>query len=265
MQQEDERQNEYDDVFVARLELIWGEGFLSPGGAEEVHAIVEGVPLEDREVLDIGCGTGGVDVLLVTNHGAKRVLGLDVEQPLLDRAMARARAMGVSDRLEFKLIKPGPLALADASFDVVFSKDAILHVPDKPALFSDICRILRPGGMFVASDWLKSSEPHTPALDAYREAAEYTSRMATPDSTERLLESAGFVNVVLKDRTNWLRADSLKTHERIVGPLKDQAIALIGQPRYDRWQRISQTLCAALEARELRPIHLAAQKPPAET
>lgn len=263
MPQPDERQNEYDDVFVTRLELIWGEGFLSPGGAEEVSAMVEGVPLEGREILDLGCGVGGVDVLLIKEHGAKRVLGLDVEQPLLDRAVARAKAEGVSDQLQFRLIKPGPLPIDDTSFDIAFSKDAILQIPDKLALFSDIYRVLRPGGMFVASDWLKSPEPHTPALDEYLDAAEYTAAMDTPDLTREALESAGFENVILKDRTDWLRDDSRKTHERIIGPLKAQAIELIGQVRYDRWVRISGALVAALEAREMRPIHLVAQRPPA--
>jgi len=261
MEHHDERQNEYDDVFVTRLELIWGEGFLSPGGAEEVYAMVEGVALEGREILDIGCGVGGVDVLLVTEHGAKRVLGLDVEQPLLERATARAKAKGLSDRLEFRLIEPGPLPINDTSFDVVFSKDAILQVPDKPALFSDIYRVLRPGGMFVASDWLRNPERHTPALDEYLDAAEYTAAMTTTDSTERSLESTGFANVRLKDQTDWLRDDTRKTHERISGPLKAQAIELIGKDRYERWLRISRALVAALESRELRPIHLVAQRP----
>src|SRR3546814_5254164 len=50
---------QYPDEFIDRLHLIWGDAFLSPGGPEEVRAIVSGLDLEDGEVLDIGCGTGG--------------------------------------------------------------------------------------------------------------------------------------------------------------------------------------------------------------
>ena len=46
--------------------------------------------------------------------------------------------------------RPGPLPFTDASFDVVFSKDALLHVPDKDALFAEIFRVLKPGGVFAA-------------------------------------------------------------------------------------------------------------------
>ncbi len=67
--------DEYDDAFVARLELLWGDGFLSPGGAEEVAKLLSGFDLTGKRVLDIGCGIGGVDLLLAGKHGAASVLG----------------------------------------------------------------------------------------------------------------------------------------------------------------------------------------------
>ena len=47
---------EYSESFVAGLEWIWGEGFMSPGGADEVLEILQGVDLTGKRVLDIGCG-----------------------------------------------------------------------------------------------------------------------------------------------------------------------------------------------------------------
>ncbi len=43
----------------------------------------------------------------------------------------------------------------DASFEVVFSKDSMVQIPDKPAIFSEIHRVLVPAGLFAASDWLR--------------------------------------------------------------------------------------------------------------
>ena len=51
-------ENEYNDEMVAMLELVWGEGFMAPGGAGNVAKTVEGLDLENRRVLDIGCGLG---------------------------------------------------------------------------------------------------------------------------------------------------------------------------------------------------------------
>ncbi len=82
----DTRDHEYTEEFVAGLEWIWGEGFLSPGGDDEVAAILEGFNIDGTEVLDIGCGLGAIDLLLVRKHGAARVTGIDIEPPLIARA-----------------------------------------------------------------------------------------------------------------------------------------------------------------------------------
>ena len=77
---------EYSDEDIIEFEAIFGEGFLSPGGQEEVAKIVENVNLAGKDVLDIGIGIGGPACLLVENHGAARVTGIDVEDPVLEKA-----------------------------------------------------------------------------------------------------------------------------------------------------------------------------------
>src|SRR5262249_52807452 len=86
---ESESESEYGDAMVAALELIWGEGFLSPGGPAEVAEILAGIDIGGKDVLDIGCGIGGADFLLVRKHEAASVLGIDVEAPNIERARMR--------------------------------------------------------------------------------------------------------------------------------------------------------------------------------
>ena len=76
----------YDKLFVAGLEWMWGEGFLSPGGAQEVAEIIRSANLQDKVVLDIGSGIGGIDRLLIARYRAARVIGIDVEPELVERA-----------------------------------------------------------------------------------------------------------------------------------------------------------------------------------
>ena len=71
----------YDEPHIEFLEAMWGQGYLSPGGPEEVARVLEGIDLRGVTVLDIGCGSGGIAVDLVRNHGAGRVIGIDVERP----------------------------------------------------------------------------------------------------------------------------------------------------------------------------------------
>ena len=94
----------------------------------------------------------------IEKHGAGHVTGFDVEGPVIAAARNRATQRGLSDRADFVHGAPGPLPFADASFDVVFSKDALLHVPDKDALFREIFRVLKPGGVFAASNWMISHD-----------------------------------------------------------------------------------------------------------
>lgn len=150
----DAHEDEYGDAMVTMLELIWGEGYLSPGGPQSVREIVAGVDLADKLVLDIGCGLGGVDIMLVRDHGCW-IIALDIEPQLIDRARANAEAAGVAEFIDFRLVVPGTLGHADGSVDVVFGKDAWVQIADKRALFGEVFRVLKPGGRLLAGDWCR--------------------------------------------------------------------------------------------------------------
>ena len=86
MTDDGEKDLDYNDDETERLETIWGEGFLSPGGPAEVSRVLGNHNIEGCDILDIGSGTGGVDIVLVREHGAGTVVGIDVEQKLVDLA-----------------------------------------------------------------------------------------------------------------------------------------------------------------------------------
>jgi phosphoethanolamine N-methyltransferase len=147
-----EHETQYPADFVDRLEILWGEGFLSPGGPEEVREIVAGIDLTGKSVLDIGCGTGGVDVVLAGELNASRVVAIDVQADLLDRAQARLESVHghLAGKVEFKLVSAGPLDWPNETFDVVFSKDSLIHITDKAAMYDEVLRVLKSGGVEVS-------------------------------------------------------------------------------------------------------------------
>ena len=255
-------EHEYTDDFVAKLELLWGEGFLSPGGPAETARILEGTDLTGLEVMDIGCGIGGVDVLLARDYGAKSVTGLDVEEPLIERCRERAARLGLSDRLSFRLVEPGPLPFPDAGFDAVFSKDSMIHIPDKAALFAEVFRVLRPGGLFLASDWMQSAAgPDSPAMAAFAAASGLSFAMGIADELPAMLEAAGFAGIRLVDRNPWYRAEARQEVARMRGELRQPLLDILGAGKADRWIAMREAMIAALDSGAFRPTHFRAVKP----
>jgi phosphoethanolamine N-methyltransferase len=253
-------EDEYDDAMVAMLELIWGEGFMSPGGPHSVRDIIDGVDLSGKLVLDIGCGLGGVDIMLARDYGC-HIIALDIEAPLLERARAEAEAAGVGERIDFRLVEPGPLTLDDASVDVVFGKDAWTQIPNKRALLGDIYRVLRPGGRLAAGDWCRGPDPFSTDMVYFFEVEGLTFNMETLDNYGALLGELGFVDTELTDLTAWYQAEARDEYERIKGPLNARMREVLGDEKAEHFVENWRILCVVIDNGELRPGRLRASKP----
>lgn len=252
----------YSDRLVDILERLWGDGWLSPGGPEELARLLDGIELAGLAVLDIGCGAGGVDLALVREHGAGFVTGIDVEDGVLERAREHVAAAGLGDRIGLVKVAPGPLPLPPASFDVVFSKDSIVHIPDKHALMRDVFRVLRPGGRFVASDWLIGHDgPPSPAMAAYIAEEGLEFGMASPGRYADAMAAAGFTEVRTVSRNAWYRERAGEELEILRGPLGAEAAAALGADFVAHNIAIWEKMLPVLATGEHCPTHLFARKP----
>jgi arsenite methyltransferase len=103
-------------------------------------------------VLDLGSGAGTDSLVAAQMVGAAgSVTGIDMTPEMLAKASAAAAEMGVANA-EFVEAEAERLPFADESFDIVISNGVIDLVPDKDAVFSELFRVLSPGGRIQVAD-----------------------------------------------------------------------------------------------------------------
>lgn len=150
-------------------------------------------------VLDIGSGAG-IDCLIAAKKvgPAGRIIGLDMTPEMIERGQKNAREAGVAN-VEFRLGEAEKMPVEDASVDWVISNCVINLSPDKPAVFREVARVLKPGGRISISDIVAQDLPA--AIRGSRDA--WTGCLAGAISEEdyvRGLEAAGLRGVRASSR-----------------------------------------------------------------
>ena len=157
-------------------------------------------------VVDLGCG-GGLDVLLAAAKVGPtgKAIGIDMTPEMLQRARLNAEKQGVRN-VEFHQTTIDRLPLADGSADCIISNCVINLAPDKPAVFREMFRVLKPGGRVAVSDIaLKRPLPAEIGQDLLAYIGCVAGAVLTDDYERQLLE-AGFSAVKIVDTGKDLNA-----------------------------------------------------------
>jgi phosphoethanolamine N-methyltransferase len=198
----------------------------------------------------------------VQKHGASQVMGIDVEEQLVELARTRSRRLDLDDHLKYQQVEPGPLPFADASFDAVFSKDAIIHIREKKAFYAEMFRVLRPGGLLLVSDWLGAEgESVSPTMQEFIDRSGHDFTMVSLREMGETVQELGFVDLELEDRQAWYLREATQELERMRGPLNSELVELWGLEDVQGYVASWEILVAAVAEGSLRPGHIRAMKP----
>lgn len=245
---------------VAMLELIWGDGYMAPGGPGNVAKLLEGTNPAGKLILDIGCGIGGPAMDMVRQHGAQ-VVGIDLEAPLVRRARTAAREAGLQEHCTFKRVEPGPLEFSAESFDIVVSSGAITQTEDKAAIFAEILRVLRPGGHFSCYEWMTSGEAATDDLRYWLKLEGLTYAFRTLADYHHLLDATGFDSVRTTDASDWYRAEASREYQLVKGDLYKPMIDLLGKADADHFVESWRAMVIVCNSGEMRQAYCRGQRP----
>lgn len=149
-----------------------------------------------ERVLDVGCGVGGPARTLAVEFGC-RVTGIDLVAEYCAAASWLTERVGLAGQVEFRQANALALPFAANSFDAVVLEHVSMNIADKPALFAELRRVLRPGGRLGLYEVCAGAgEPHYPVPWASEPGISF---LVGPDSLRAATEAAGFAPLQWRD------------------------------------------------------------------
>ncbi|MDP9183065.1 MAG: methyltransferase domain-containing protein [Actinomycetota bacterium] len=172
---------------------------LHAGGAAATEHVLERLGVEaGMRLLDVGSGLGG-PARMAAMRGAA-VTGIDLVSEFVDAANELTVRVGLDARARF-LVTPGEsLPFEDGSFDAAMMVHVGMNIPDKDAVFTEVHRVLVPGGRFALYEQMSTGAGEPPYPLPWAQDAR-SSFLETVEDYHRRLDTAGFHVDEVEDRT----------------------------------------------------------------
>jgi len=191
-------------------------------------------------LLDLGCGPCGPLTFVVREVGCHGV-GVELSAAALTVGRARARELDIEEAVTLhEADLDQPLPFADGAFDAAMSLDVVLHVRDRLALFSEVARVLAPGGRFLFTDAGVVTGAVT-GDEIRRRSAHGPTQFVPPGFDQRMLEQARFRLIESEDRTASILASATGRRDALLAH-REELIRLEGEEEFVRQQQYLETV-----------------------
>jgi SAM-dependent methyltransferase len=183
---------------LATLDQFHTRGLAATAELANLAVITAGM-----SVLDVGSGVGGPARFLAETYGCQ-VTGLDLSEPFVEAARYLTARTGQDDKVSFENGSALALPFEDGMFDAALLQHVAMNIADRPLLYREIRRVLKPGGKFATFDVvLNSGDPLYPVPWARTPGESF---LLTAEATCEAIEAAGFGTLVRRDDTTVAKA-----------------------------------------------------------
>ena len=228
------------------------------GGRQASEEFLDQLQLEERSlVLDVGCGLGGPARFVASRFGCL-VSGIDLTQEYVDTGNVLSNWVGLDKKVILQQGSAMALPFPDGQFDAAYMMHVGMNIADKKSLFSEVFKVLKPGGIFGIYDVMQvgSGEMEYPAPWA---ASENTSALASPQDYRTGLKEAGFNILATRERGDFAVEFFENIKRRMTEMTEEPLLGLHVLMGRDAKTKVANVLTSIKEG-SIAPVELIAQR-----
>ncbi|ETW95636.1 MAG: hypothetical protein ETSY1_29770 [Candidatus Entotheonella factor] len=228
------------------------------GGIEVVEVLAERAGIRrHHHVLDVCSGMGGPARWLAHRIGC-RVTGLDITASRVEAAQRLSQRVHLDHLVDFVHGDATAMPLPEASYDVVISQEAWLHIPAKPGVVAECTRVVKPGGIIAFTDVILRA-PLGPEAESRMASEMQAPGVSSIDHYLELLRANQCRVTSWEDlSTEW--TDVLVNRLEMFRTLRDTTVAKFGEAHFERWDRTYDFYVGLFVAGKLGGVRIVAQR-----
>ncbi len=255
--EEDKKNDKWSAQRIKVAELIWGDGFTFPGGAEHVLQMVKPMTLTSaKSMLDIGCGLGGATRAIAKTFGTW-VVGMEASPALAAAGMQYSEMHGLAKKAPIQHFDPATLELPSKKYDAVCVRNIFSNIADKHRLLAQVEKTLRPGGSVLVSDFaLSKVGVSSAALQTWTKAEDQPPQPCTLEDFEKDFNGLKLDTRVAEDMTAEFRGIVVQGWANLATILEGKSIDPGEAAALAKEIKLWQLRLAALDSGDLRVVRL---------
>ena len=248
------------------LQVLWGEGYALPGGAQFTQKLIQDIKLADGErCLDIGAGLGGDACTLAQQHKVV-IEAFETDAELIENTRAIVTKAGLKDAVILSEGDATTNPFAEQAYAAIFARENLLTQPDRKKLMANIVPSLRPEGSIVITDFMLADRSDgNEAVEAWRESEPVTPVPYTLDEYSELLTenslAVGECNDLSEDYIKFIHEGWKRLHSFLQTAKLSPETATMLMNEGSMWL----ARCKALESGQLRLINMVGTLKPAQS